>query len=146
MAPPPPPVYAPPRHVYPAPVAYYPPAIHHDPEIFDEPYKFVYNRFVDTEGKGIGNGNGQGKFSKNGKTLRSPVQAFGSLCPGVQFAQLECKWFLLAWFAHMDVQLLANQHTDYNLNNYGNEVVPEVHDVRIRYKLKEKQVPQLSIV
>ncbi|XP_071082110.1 cytochrome P450 7A1-like [Haliotis cracherodii] len=106
-------------------VAIYPPAIHMDPEIYEEPEEFKYDRFVDA------------KFYKNGKELKHPIIAFGSLCPGKKYSLLQTKWFMLNLINSFEMELLDGESTLPDVNFYGHEILPPVHDVQVRYRLLE---------
>ncbi|XP_050413302.1 cytochrome P450 7A1 [Patella vulgata] len=107
-------------------VAMYPPAIHKDPEIFEDPEVFKHDRFVDA------------KFYKNGKELKNPLVAFGSLCPGKKYSLLQTKWFLVNLVNSFDIALLEGESTQCDVNYYGHEILPPTHDVQVQYRLKEK--------
>ncbi|ESO88838.1 hypothetical protein LOTGIDRAFT_234414 [Lottia gigantea] len=107
-------------------VAMYPPAIHKDPEIFEDPEIFKHDRFVDA------------KFYKNGKELKNPLVAFGSLCPGKKYSLLQTKWFLVNLMNSFDVRLVEGQKTECDVNYYGHEILPPTNDVQVQYRLKEK--------
>ncbi|XP_041348308.1 cytochrome P450 7A1-like [Gigantopelta aegis] len=105
--------------------AIYPPCIHMDPEIFEDPEVFKYDRFVDA------------KFYKNGKELKNPLIAFGSLCPGKRYAMLQTKWFLMNLVNSFDIELLPGEETTPDTSFYGHEILPPRRDVNVKYRLKD---------
>ncbi|XP_076469064.1 cytochrome P450 7A1-like [Babylonia areolata] len=105
-------------------VAMYPPAVHMDPEIFENPETFKYDRFVDA------------KFYKYGKELKTPLIGFGSLCPGKRMSMLQIKWFLINLLNSFTLDLVEGERTELNTKFYGHEILPPVNDVQVRYALK----------
>lgn len=103
-------------------VAMYPPAVHMDPEIFEEPETFKYDRFVNA------------KFYKYGKEVKTPVMTFGSLCPGKRLSMLEMKWFLLNLINSFQMELPAGEKTVPNTACYGHEILPPVRDVKVNFR------------
>ncbi|KAL3852278.1 hypothetical protein ACJMK2_015942 [Sinanodonta woodiana] len=103
-------------------VAMYPPALHKDPEIFEEPEQFKYDRFVDA------------KFYKNGREVKNPVIAFGSLCPGKRLAIAQSKWFLMCLVNMFDLELLEGQRTCPDSAYHGHEILPPKNDVEVRFR------------
>lgn len=149
-------------------VAMYPPAIHKDPEIFENPdvsviltllvikihlqkkilihanengrnmsnaylinlsfcllQEYKYDRFVDAT------------FYKNGKVLKNPILAFGSLCPGKKYALCQAKWFMLSLVNAFDFELCEGEKTECDINYHGHEILPPTNDVQIRYRIRE---------
>jgi hypothetical protein len=106
-------------------IAIYPPALHKDPEIFEDPLVFKYDRFVDA------------KFYKNGKEVKHPVMGFGTLCPGKRYALLQLKWYLLTFVTRFDMRLRPGEHAEYDTQYHGHEVLPPVKDVQVEYRTKE---------
>ncbi|KAK2147528.1 hypothetical protein LSH36_548g01004 [Paralvinella palmiformis] len=102
-------------------IALYPPAIHKDPEIFEDPLEFKYDRFVGAT------------FFKNGKELMNPVTAFGSLCPGRRFALLQLKWFIVSVVRRFHLRLLDGEHAEYAYEYHGHEVLPPKKDVQVEF-------------
>lgn len=93
--------------------------------VFLCPQEFKYDRFVDA------------KFYKNGKELKHPIIAFGSLCPGKKYSLLQTKWFMLNLINSFEMELLDGESTLPDVNFYGHEILPPVHDVQVRYRLLE---------
>jgi len=83
---------------------------------------FKYDRFIDAT------------FYKNGKELRNPVIAFGTLCPGKRYALLQLKWYLLTAFTRFDLRLQPGAKAEYDYRYHGHEVLPPVDDVNIDYR------------
>ncbi|GFS25638.1 cholesterol 7-alpha-monooxygenase [Elysia marginata] len=109
-------------------VAIYPPAFHYDPEIYEQPETFKFDRFVDAT------------FYKNGKIVKHPLIGFGSLCPGQKFAILQIKWFIINLLNSFKLELLDGERTGPNTNMYGHEILPPTHDVRCRFLAKDSPV------
>ena len=61
-------------------IMFYPPAHHYDPEVFENPKQFQYDRFIGAT------------FQKNGRPVDKPVMGFGTLCIGQRFATYLAKW------------------------------------------------------
>ncbi|XP_063407414.1 cytochrome P450 7A1-like [Mytilus trossulus] len=114
-------------------VAMYPPAMHKDPEIFENPDEYKYDRFVDA------------KFYKYGKEVKNPVMAFGALCPGKKYAIVQSKWFLLSSMYSFDMELCDGESTQPDINYYGHEILPPTKEVQIRYKLRQN-IEKLSFL
>lgn len=114
-------------------VAIYPPVIHHDPEIYENPSEFRYNRFIDAD------------FYKNGKKIKHPLVGFGSLCPGQKLAIFQIKWFIVNFVNSFKLELEAGEFTKPDTSKYGHEILPPLNDVKCRYKPRES-VPELRYV
>ncbi|WAR25087.1 CP7A1-like protein [Mya arenaria] len=110
-------------------VAIYPPAIHKDPEIFENPLEFKYDRFVDAT------------FYKNGRELKNPLLAFGSLCPGKKLAMTQAKWFIFNLAHNFDFETVDGQTCEPDVHYHGHEILPPTRDVEILYRRKENRRP-----
>ncbi|XP_060587133.1 cytochrome P450 7A1-like [Ruditapes philippinarum] len=114
-------------------VAMYPPAIHKDPEIFENPLEYKYDRFVDA------------KFYKNGRELKNPLLAFGSLCPGKKLAIAQAKWYIFNLVHQFDFVVADEQSCVPDVHYHGHEILPPTNDVTISYKRIEN-VKKLELV
>ncbi|XP_005111570.1 prostacyclin synthase [Aplysia californica] len=106
-------------------VAIYPPVLHHDPEIYESPYEFKYDRFIGAE------------FFKNGQKIKHPLIAFGSRCPGQKLSMLQIKWFIINFVNSFKFELEEGEKTVPNTSMYGHEILPPTNDVRCRFKERE---------
>lgn len=106
-------------------VAIYPPAIHKDPEIFEDPLAYKFDRFIDA------------KFYKNNKEIKNPVLTFGTLCPGKRYALLQAKWYIFSQMNKFKMSLAAGQKAEMDINYHGHEILPPVKDIDIHFKLRE---------
>ncbi|XP_067932244.1 cytochrome P450 7A1-like [Watersipora subatra] len=105
-------------------VMMYPPAIHKDPEIFERPEEFQYDRFIGRT------------FYKSGMKLKNPVLPFGSICPGRKIALLQTKWYIISMLHRYDFELLDGETCDFDTSYPGHEIVPATNDVQMRYRLR----------
>ncbi|KAL0200536.1 hypothetical protein M9458_003723, partial [Cirrhinus mrigala] len=83
-------------------IALYPPMIHFDPEIYEDPLTYKYDRYLDE------NGQEKTSFYRNGRKLRYYYMPFGSgvtKCPGRFFAVHEIKQFLSLLLAYFEMEL-----------------------------------------
>lgn len=95
---------------------------------------FQYDRFVGE------------RFFKNGKELKQPVLAFGSLCPGKNFALFELKWYLISMFSRFEMKMAEGQKAaECDFRYHGHEVLPPVADVNVSLTLKEN-APLIELV
>ncbi|XP_029656313.1 prostacyclin synthase-like isoform X1 [Octopus sinensis] len=106
-------------------VAVYPPAIHKDPEIFEDPMDYKYDRFVDQ------------KFYKNGKQLKNPIMTFGTLCPGKRYAILQAKWYLVSQINKFEMYICNGQTAELDISYHGHEILPPVKDIDIQFRCRE---------
>jgi cytochrome P450 len=113
-------------------LALYIPAAQLDPEIYESPHEFRFDRFL--------TGDGTAKaWYKNGKRVHFPLIPFGggkSMCPGRFFAMNEFKITvatLLAWF---EIELLSDEVPDFNWARTGFGTYPPVGDVPFRFRLR----------
>ncbi|XP_023930362.1 25-hydroxycholesterol 7-alpha-hydroxylase-like [Lingula anatina] len=104
--------------------AIYPPAIHNNPEIFEDPEEYKHDRFKDK------------KFYRNGREIKNPILSFGSLCPGRRMAMLQLKWYMLAMVNRLDIELLPGEKAEYAVEYYGHEILPPRKDVNVRMRLR----------
>uniref|UniRef100_UPI00398EB04E cytochrome P450 7B1 n=1 Tax=Pristiophorus japonicus TaxID=55135 RepID=UPI00398EB04E len=112
-------------------VALYPQILHMDPEVYEDPEVYKYNRFLE-------NGREKTAFSKGGKKLRYYLMPFGSgssMCPGRHLAVTEIKMFLTIMLASFDMEIIQGEKSV----GFGNDraalgiLMPD-SDVRFRYK------------
>ncbi|XP_018612986.1 25-hydroxycholesterol 7-alpha-hydroxylase isoform X2 [Scleropages formosus] len=112
-------------------VALYPQSMHMDPEIFEEPQTYKFNRFVE-------DGELKRRFGKPGQKLTYSCMPFGSgstKCPGRHLAVLEIKQFLSLLLLHFDIELLeAQKPVGLDLSRAGLGILFPAADVRFRYR------------
>ncbi|MBN3304773.1 CP7A1 monooxygenase, partial [Amia calva] len=116
-------------------IAMFPQMVHMDPEIYEDPMEFKFNRFLDDNGKK------KTCFYKNGRKLKTFLMPFGSgvsECPGRFFAVNEIKQFLALVICYYDMELqdVYNPPVALDCSRAGLGILPPIHDVVMRYKLK----------
>jgi len=87
--------------------------------------EYKYDRFIDA------------KFSKNGRELRNPLLAFGSLCPGKRLAITQVKWYLFNLAHQFEIKTANGQTCKPDVHYHGHEILPPTNDVNILYRKKE---------
>ncbi|XP_067833204.1 cytochrome P450 7A1-like, partial [Heptranchias perlo] len=116
-------------------ICLYPQQLHLDPEVYEDPLEFKYDRFLDENGKE------KTTFYKNGRKLKYYFMPFGSgvsMCPGRYFAVNEIKQFLALLLCFYDMELLDASAPSPPLDNSraGFGILQPSHDVQFRYRLK----------
>lgn len=110
----------------------YPRAMQMDPEIFERPEEFRFDRFVTADGS-------PARFEKRGQRLAFPLLAFGagpSMCPGRHFARNEMKIIASTLLARYDVELTDTSVPDFDLSRIGFGTTPPGRDVPFRIRRK----------
>ncbi|XP_044150478.1 cytochrome P450 7A1-like [Bufo gargarizans] len=116
-------------------VALYPQTVHWDPEVYEDPMVFKYDRFLDENGKE------KTDFYLKGKKLKYYYLPFGSgrtKCPGRQFAVLEIKQLLTLLISYFDMEL-ADKNAKcppLDQSRAGLGILPPTNDVDFRFRLK----------
>lgn len=108
----------------------YPRNTHFDPEIYEDPTSFRFDRFVDERGRAR-------QFEKRGKRLTMPFLAFGggmSMCPGRFFARNEIKVLVASMLAWLDTELLPTAEPPLDFSRVGLGILPPKHDVVVRVR------------
>nr|XP_019965498.1 PREDICTED: cholesterol 7-alpha-monooxygenase-like [Paralichthys olivaceus] len=115
-------------------VALYPQMIHMDPEIYEEPETYRFDRFMQ-------DGKEKTNFYKDGQKLKYYLMPFGSgtsKCPGRYFALYEIKQFLCLVLLHFDLQLEEGQDgVAPDPSRAGLGILWPSADVRFRYRLQK---------
>jgi cytochrome P450 len=108
------------------------PSAHYDPDIYESPNEFRFDRFLADEG-------GAKQWHKDGQRVHFFLMPFGggkSMCPGRFFAINEFKITvatLLAWF---DIELLSNDVPGFDLSRTGFGTYAPDRDVPFRLRLR----------
>ncbi|XP_038129653.1 cytochrome P450 7B1 [Cyprinodon tularosa] len=114
-------------------IALYPQSLHLDPEIYEEPQTFRFDRFVQ-------DGREKTDFFKDGQKLRYYLMPFGSgssMCPGRYFAINEIKQFVSLLLLYFDLQLEDGQNRPrLDSSRAGLGILLPSSDVRFRYRLR----------
>ncbi|XP_047446370.1 cytochrome P450 7B1 [Mugil cephalus] len=114
-------------------IALYPQSMHLDPEIYEDPQTFRFDRYVQ-------DGAQKSDFYKNGQRLKYYLMPFGSgssMCPGRYFAINEIKQFLCLLLLYFDLQLEDPQtRARLDSSRAGLGVLLPTTDVRFRYRLR----------
>ncbi|KAM3865856.1 cytochrome P450 7A1-like [Diretmus argenteus] len=119
-------------------IALYPPMLHYDPEIYEDPYEYKFDRFLDE------NGQEKTTFYRGGRRLRYFYMPFGSgvtKCPGRFFAIYQIKQFLILVLSYFDMELLdpAIIVPPLDQSRAGLGILQPTYDVDFKYKLKSSQ-------
>lgn len=111
-------------------IALYPPALHMDPEIYEDPERYKYDRFVE-------NGKEKILFYKKGKKLKEYLMPFGSgtsKCPGRFFAMNEIKQFLAVLLIYVDMELVEHKALGHDNRRSGLGILLPNSDIMFRFK------------
>lgn len=116
-------------------VALYPQTVHLDPEVYEDPSAFKYDRYLDESGKE------KTDFYLRGKKLKYYYLPFGSgktKCPGRQFAVHEIKQLLTLLISYFDMELVDKNAKSPPLDQSraGLGILQPTHDVDFRFRLK----------
>ncbi|XP_029971881.1 25-hydroxycholesterol 7-alpha-hydroxylase-like [Salarias fasciatus] len=109
----------------------YPQIMYFDPEIYEEPKKFRFDRYVH-------NGAEKTDFYKDNQKLKHYLMPFGlgsSLCPGRFFAMSQIKQFLCLMLLYFDLQLEDGQ-SHFEPRKAGLGFKLHSADIRFRYRLR----------
>ncbi|KAG8014395.1 Cholesterol 7-alpha-monooxygenase [Nibea albiflora] len=113
-------------------IALYPPMLHYDPEIYEDPYEYKFDRFLDEQGQE------KNTFQRSGRRLRYFYMPFGSgvtKCPGRFFAVYEIKQFLTLVLSYFDMELLdpAIKVPPLDQSRAGLGILQPTYDVDFRH-------------
>ncbi|XP_004078826.1 25-hydroxycholesterol 7-alpha-hydroxylase [Oryzias latipes] len=118
-------------------IALYPQSMHLDPEIYEEPQTFRFDRFVQ-------DGAVKTDFYKDGQKLRYYLMPFGSgssMCPGRYFAVNEIKQFLSVLLLYFEMELEEGQpRPALDPSRAGLGILLPSTDVRFRFRLRPTEV------
>ncbi|KAF3698514.1 25-hydroxycholesterol 7-alpha-hydroxylase [Channa argus] len=112
-------------------IALYPQSMHLDPEIYEDPQTFRFDRYMQ-------DGKEKTDFYKGGQKLKYYLMPFGSgstMCPGRFFALNEIKQFLCLLLLYFDLELEEGQsRATLDPSRAGLGVLLPATDVRFRYR------------
>ncbi|XP_058033391.1 prostacyclin synthase [Ahaetulla prasina] len=108
-----------------------------DPEIYEEPEKFIYDRFLNSDGTE------KKYFYKGGQRLKYYNMPWGAginVCIGKFFAVNSIKLCVFHLLNCFDLELIdpAKEIPGFDTERYGFGMLQPETDVRIRYKLKDQ--------
>jgi cytochrome P450 len=105
-------------------------ATHLDPEIYADPYSFVFDRFLPGP-------DGPPRFSRRGEKIPFHLVPFGggrNACPGRFFARNELKLIVATLLAEYDVELTTTASPDLDFSRVGLGVPPPTFDPPFRVR------------
>lgn len=112
-------------------VCIFPYLTHHDGEVFDEPERFVVDRFVR---------NGRPRtFTKGGKRLAVALMPYGggvSMCPGRHLANTEILQFVSGLLTRLELEPVDRVLPPLEYGRAGLGVLPPQGTFRFRYRLR----------
>ncbi|XP_070603956.1 cytochrome P450 7B1 [Erythrolamprus reginae] len=113
-------------------LAIFPPVLHMDPEIYEDPQAYKFDRFVE-------HGKKKTTFFKQGKKLKYFLMPFGSgvsKCPGRYFAMNEIKLFVILALVYFDMNLMEDKQLGHSKERIGLGILLPDSDITFRYKLR----------
>lgn len=112
-------------------IALYPQSMHMDPEIYQDPEVFKFDRYVE-------DGKEKTDFYKDGQRLKYYRMPFGSgstKCPGRYFAVNEIKQFLSLLLLYCDMEVVEGQkRVTLDSSRGGLGILLPATDIRFRYR------------
>ncbi|XP_077348912.1 cytochrome P450 7B1 isoform X1 [Lithobates pipiens] len=111
-------------------VALYPPTLHKDPEIFEDPEEYKFDRFVE-------DGKEKTTFYKKDKKLKTFLMPFGSgnsKCPGRFFALNEIKQFLAVLLVYLDTEIAEDKFVGLDNSRVGLGILLPNSDIDFRFR------------
>ncbi|XP_034285753.1 cytochrome P450 7B1 isoform X1 [Pantherophis guttatus] len=113
-------------------LAIFPPILHMDPEIYEDPQTYKFDRYVE-------NGKKKTTFFKQGKKLKYFLMPFGSgssMCPGRFFAMNEIKVFVILALVYFDMDIIEDKQLGQGKDRIGLGILLPDSDIIFRYKLR----------
>ncbi|KAF6323211.1 cytochrome P450 family 7 subfamily B member 1 [Rhinolophus ferrumequinum] len=113
-------------------IAIFPAVLHQDPEVFEAPEEFRFDRFVE-------NGKKKTTFFKRGKKLKFYLLPFGlgaSKCPGRFLAVIEIKQLLIILLTYFDLEIVDDKPIQLDKGRFLLGIQYPDSDVLFRYKVK----------
>ncbi|XP_038018229.1 cytochrome P450 7B1 isoform X2 [Motacilla alba alba] len=113
-------------------IALYPQILHMDPEVYEDPKEYKFDRYIE-------DGKKKTTFYKAGRKLKYFLMPFGSgisMCPGRFLAMNEMKMFLFILLSHFDVELAENKAVRLDNSRMGLGILLPDVDIAFRYKLR----------
>ncbi|XP_027666895.2 cytochrome P450 7B1 isoform X2 [Falco cherrug] len=113
-------------------IALYPQILHMDPEVYEDPKEYKFDRYIE-------NGKKKTTFYKAGRKLKYFLMPFGSgisMCPGRFLAMNEMKMFIFLLLARFDVELVENKAVRLDNSRMGLGILLPDVDIAFRYKLR----------
>uniref|UniRef100_A0A8C8STE7 Cytochrome P450 family 7 subfamily B member 1 n=1 Tax=Pelusios castaneus TaxID=367368 RepID=A0A8C8STE7_9SAUR len=113
-------------------IALYPQTLHMDPEVYEDPKEYKFDRYIE-------NGKKKTSFYKRGRKLKYFLMPFGSgisMCPGRFLAMNEMKLFLILFLAHFDIELVEKKPIGLDNSRMGLGILLPDSDIVFRYKIK----------
>lgn len=104
---------------------------HRDPDIFESPLEYRFDRFHSPSGRK--------QFYKHGERVPLPLMPFGagvSMCPGRFFAMNEIKLFIARALSSWEIEAPTGPIPDFELSRAGLGIYPPAHDVQVRVRRK----------
>uniref|UniRef100_A0A8C3WDV1 25/26-hydroxycholesterol 7alpha-hydroxylase n=1 Tax=Catagonus wagneri TaxID=51154 RepID=A0A8C3WDV1_9CETA len=113
-------------------IGIFPPILHYDPEIFEAPEEFRFDRFTE-------NGKKKTTFFKRGRKLKYYLMPFGfgvSKCPGRFLAVVEIKQLLVVLLTYFDLEIIDDKCVELNFSRSLFGIQHPDSDVLFQYKVK----------
>ncbi|MCA9710563.1 MAG: cytochrome P450, partial [Myxococcales bacterium] len=111
-------------------VAVFPFLSHRDPEIFEDPERFTFDRFLAERGRQ--------RFSKQGERLGFALMPFGggeTMCPGRFLAQSEIKMLVAMLLADYELRPAPGQaRPSFDLSRSGLGILPPAGPLRVQLR------------
>ncbi|XP_061456051.1 cytochrome P450 7B1 [Rhineura floridana] len=111
-------------------VAIYPPVLHMDPEVYEVPKKYKFDRFIE-------DGKKKTTFYKHGRKLKYFLMPFGSgisKCPGRFFAVNEIKLFLVLLLTYFDGEIMEEKQVGLDKSRMSLGILMPDTDIAFRYR------------
>ena len=108
----------------------FPPTVQLDPDIYDAPGEFRFDRFLSEDGRPL-------QWTKDGERVHFFMLPFGggkSMCPGRYFAINEFKITVATLLASFDLELLSDEVPSFDLSRTGFGTYPPASDVPFRFR------------
>uniref|UniRef100_A0A8D0HRT6 Cytochrome P450 family 7 subfamily B member 1 n=1 Tax=Sphenodon punctatus TaxID=8508 RepID=A0A8D0HRT6_SPHPU len=113
-------------------IALYPQILHMDPEVYEDPKEYKFDRYIE-------NGKKKTAFYKKGRKLKYFLMPFGSgisMCPGRFLAMNEMKLFLILSLARFDIELVEEKQVGLDKGRMGLGILLPDSDIAFHYKLR----------